>query len=102
MIVILGLFLFAVALGLFGLAIIGAILILVLRIFAAVLRLIIKLTERRIEEPEIIIVIEQDEPPVMRDVTRDPRRSTGHGRVRNGGVCEATGPFAICRAVRAR
>jgi hypothetical protein len=66
---ILGLFLFAIALGLFVLALVGMALMIVLKVFAAILWLAIKLTERWSVEPLITIVIDDEHPTVMKDVT---------------------------------
>jgi hypothetical protein len=60
---ILALFGFGISMGLLCLGIIGAILTVVLRILAGVLWVIIKLIEHRKTEPEILIIIEEDEPP---------------------------------------
>jgi hypothetical protein len=67
MMLMLALFLFAIALGLFVLAIIGAVLTVALKVIAGVLWVAIKIVEHHTAEPELIIVIE--EPAVMRDVT---------------------------------
>ena len=67
MILMLALFLFAVAVVLFVLAIVGTALTIVLRVLTGVLSLGIKLVERHTAEPKLILVIE--EPAVMRDVT---------------------------------
>jgi hypothetical protein len=65
-------FLFGVSLALMGLGIMGAILTVVLRIIAGVLWVAIKIVEHRKAEPEILIIIEDDEPP-MRDITPRPK-----------------------------
>jgi hypothetical protein len=70
---ILALFLFGISLAIFFLAIMGAILTLVLRILTAILWVAIKIMEHRKAEPEILIIIEEEDRP-MRDVT--PRNST--------------------------
>ena len=56
---LLALFGFAIALGLFGLAIMGAILTVALGILTAILWIAIKIIEHRNAEPEILIVIER-------------------------------------------
>jgi hypothetical protein len=68
----LALFLFVVALALLCVAIAGAVLSVVLRVLTAILWVIVKILERR-SEPDILIVVEQEEcPRPMRDIT--PRR----------------------------
>ena len=63
-----------IAIALFALAIAGAVLSVVLRIFAGVLWIAIKIVERlSTAEPEILIVISEDD-QLMRDVT--PRKAT--------------------------
>jgi hypothetical protein len=57
------------SLGLFFLAIMGAVLTLALRILTAILWVAIKIIEHRSAEPEILIVISEEERP-MRDVAR--------------------------------
>ena len=74
MILILALFGFGISLGLFFLAIIGAVLTLALRTLTGILWIAVKLLEYRKAEPEITILIEDDECLVMRDVT--PRKAT--------------------------
>ena len=73
MMLILALVGFAIALGLFGMAMIGMALMVALRVVTAILWVAIKITERRTSEPEILIRIEDDERPVMRDVTPRPK-----------------------------
>ena len=78
MLLIPAVFLFGIAIGLFFLAIIGVVLMLVLRILMGILWIAIKILEhreRRKAEPEILTIIEEEERPTpMKDVT--PRQST--------------------------
>jgi hypothetical protein len=69
MLLIPAMFLLVVALALLCLAIAGAVLSVVLRVMAAVLWVAVKMLEHRSAVPLITIVIEDDELPVMRDVT---------------------------------
>jgi hypothetical protein len=74
---ILALFLFGTAIALFGLAVIGTVLMVVLRFLTAFLWVAVKIVEHRQSqvlqnatpaEPEILIVVEEAERP-MRDIT---------------------------------
>jgi hypothetical protein len=76
MVLIIALFGFVIGIGLLFLAMLGAILTVALRILTAILWVAVKVLERREArkaEPEILIVLE-DEPRPMRDVTPTVRR----------------------------
>ena len=72
MMLILALFGFSISMGLLCLGIMGALLTLVLRISTAILWVAVKILEHR--EPEILIVVGEERPTIMRDVT--PRKQT--------------------------
>jgi hypothetical protein len=70
MMLILALFLFGISIGLLCLGIMGAILMLVLHVLTAILWIVVRLLEHRTAASSVIeISIEDDEYPVMRDVT---------------------------------
>jgi hypothetical protein len=66
---ILALFGFGISMGLLCLGIMGAILTLVLRILTAILWIAVRILEHRKAEPEILIIVEEERPIPMRDIT---------------------------------
>ena len=76
MVFMLALFGFAIALGLFCLAMIGAVLTLALRVLGAVLWIIVKVVEHRSATSPVIEIIIEDQDRPMRDVTS--RKATRH------------------------